>query len=73
MSVSNVLKNRDGSVVTRDFRNWPPLIFFSKHCEGHELRWGSACRAMKRRPKGREAVTIECRTCGKYMEYESRT
>jgi len=64
-----VLKNRTGQIIkTQD----PPAIYILRHCrtfQGHKVIWGPRCRVMKRVPKGREMVSLECKTCGNYIEW----
>lgn len=47
------------------------MIHMTKTCRaaGHRIVWGPACRMMKRVPKGREYVSVECKTCGDYIEW----
>lgn len=63
-----VLKRRDGSIVTARLLGTPRDHIFKTCGKGHKLKWGPFCRVMKRPPKGREYVVLECKTCGDYVE-----
>ncbi len=64
--MKTVLKNKAGDIIGTPFG--PNLHFMLSRCHGHKVVWGPKCRNMKRKPKGREEVTIECKTCGDYLE-----
>lgn len=64
-----VLKDKDGKEITRDLTCSP--IWHMQHiaCKRHHVIWGPLCRALKRKPKGKENVALVCKTCGNFMEY----
>lgn len=63
-----VLKRKDGTIVTAKLLGTPRDHIFKTCGRGHKLKWGPFCRVMKRPPRGREYVVLECKTCGDYVE-----
>ncbi len=68
-----VLKRADGSIVLDHLPGSAFDVMIGRHSgPGCKVRWGPRCRVMKRRPKGRENVSMEC-SCGtEYIEYIPR-
>ena len=64
-----VLKDKTGNEITRDLQQSPIWHMHMVACKEHNVVWGPRCRLMKRKPKGKENVSLVCKTCGNFMEY----
>ena len=67
-----VLKAADGSIIldSHQFSDSPFTEMQVRHCGPDcKLQWGPRCRAMKRRPKGKENISLVCKCGASYIEY----